>query len=301
MEWFRITVKTGSSQEEDSFYRIVTKKNKELHKKFRSLKLSHATQDGISVWKCTGSEQKVSMGDEKSSLFHSVAEAVAEIILEIKEKQIVEGLLDKEFDFSGKEELERVVEHCLSLLAKGEESPNDSWKRRHKKLIKPIEKCLLEYSTFNLDGFIMFRQREYASELREIVEYAVDEFLVDRQYEEFVSLLKYFVYFQEPQIPVVHVIHKSGQELLLFDEVMNPLEKKPEDGVIVERLDQKDMEMEDVVVSTLISVCPAKVIIHTREPHMPAINTIIQIFDKRVEICRSCPECQAFFKEKEKI
>lgn len=301
MEWFRITVKTGSSQEEDSFYRIVTKKNKELHKKFKSLKLSHVIHDGISVWKCTGSEQKVSMEDEKSSLFHLVAEAVAEIILEIKEKQIVEELLDKEFDFSDKEESTRIVEHCLSLLAKGEEPPNESWKRRHKKLIKPIEQCLLEYPILNLDGFITFRQKEYVSELREIVEYAVDEFLVDRQYEEFVSLLKYFVYFQEPQIPIVHVVHKSGHELLLFDEDMNPLEKRPEDGLVVERIDQKNMEMEDVVVSTLISVCPAKVIIHTREPHMAAIKTLVQIFDKRVEICHSCPECRAFFKEKEKI
>ena len=54
-----------------------------------------------------------------------------------------------------------------------------------------------------------FRLQSYEQELREMAEYAVDEFMLDQQYEEFVSLLKYFVYFQEPKMPLVHVIHKG--------------------------------------------------------------------------------------------
>ena len=51
----------------------------------------------------------------------------------------------------------------------------------------------------------------------------------------------------------------------------------------MERLDQ-DMEIEDMVVSTLISVSPARMIIHTRRPELPVIVTLAHIFDNRAEV-----------------
>lgn len=301
MVLFSISAKIASAEEVVLFESIVSRKNKELHKKYKPLKFSCISSEGTSVWKCMGNEQKISLGDGMDSLYQLAAEAAAEVILEIKEQHIIRTLLRDEFDFSGKEDSERIIKHCISLVEKGKGSPNEPWKRRYKMLTKNLYQCFRESPIVNIDGFISFRLQNYGVELREIIEYAVDEFLVDRQYEEFVGLLKYFVYFQEPQIPLVHVVHKGGQELLLFDGKMNPLEAKTNEGVFVERIDQQDMEMEDAVVSTLISVSPAKVILHTRDPQMPAVKTILQIFDKRVEICHYCPQCHTFFREKEKI
>ncbi len=300
MVLFSITATTAAA-EKVTFENIVSRKNKELHKKYKTLKFSCISSEGTSVWQCMGNEQKISMGDGMTALYELAAEAAAEIILEIKEQHIIRTLLRDEFDFSGKEESEKIIKHCVSLLEKGKGTPNEPWKRRYRMLSKSLQQCLLESSVLNIDGFISFRLQNYGIELREIIEYAVDEFLVDRQYEEFVGLLKYFVYFQEPQIPLVHVVHKGGQELLLFDENMNPLETKLTEGVFVERIDQQDMEMEDAVVSTLISVSPGKLILHTRDPQMPAVKTLLQIFDKRVELCHYCPNCDVFFREKEKI
>lgn len=301
MVLFSISAKTTSTNEEVIFKSIISRKNKELHKKYKTLKFSCISSEGTSVWNCMGNEQKISLEDGMTSLYQLAAEAAAEIILEIKEHHIIRTLLRDEFDFSGKEESERIIKHCVSLLEKGKGTPNEPWKRRYMMLSKNLKQCLMESSLLNIDGFISFRLQNYGIELREIIEYAVDEFLVDRQYEEFVGLLKYFVYFQEPQIPLVHVVHKGGQELLLFDENMNPLEAKANEGVFVERIDQQDMEMEDAVVSTLISVSPGKLILHTRDSQMPAVKTLLQIFDKRVELCHYCPDCHVFFREKEKI
>lgn len=301
MVLFSISAKTASEEEVVLFENIISRKNKELHKKHKPLKFSCITSEGTSVWQCMGNEQRISLGDGMDSLYQLAAEAAAEVILEIKEQHIIRTLLRDEFDFSGKEDSERIIKHCISLVEKGKGTPNEPWKRRYKMLTKNLYQCFRESPILNIDGFISFRLQNYGVELREIIEYAVDEFLVDRQYEEFVGLLKYFVYFQEPQIPLVHVVHKGGQELLLFDGNMKPLEPKTNEGVFVERIDQQDMEMEDAVVSTLISVSPAKLVLHTRDSQMPAVKTILQIFDKRVEICHYCPECHTFFREKEKI
>jgi putative sporulation protein YtxC len=298
---FSISATTTTSEEGITFQRIVTSANEELHKKYKSLHLTCVSDEGTSRWQCTRNEQRPFKKDSLLFIYQLAAKATAGLILEMKEQHIIRALLRDEFNFSGKEESERIIEHCLALLEKGTGSPNPSWNRRYLMLAKSLQKCLLENNILNIDGFISFRLQEYGKELREVVEYAVDEFLVDRQYEEFVGLLKYFVYFQEPQIPLAHVVHKGGQELLLFDENMNPFQLSGNEAVFVERINQQDMEMEDAVVSTLISISPAKLIIHTRDEQMPAVKTLLQIFEKRVEICHYCPECHAFFREKEKI
>ncbi|AOZ92069.1 putative sporulation protein YtxC [Paenibacillus crassostreae] len=298
---FSISTTTLTTEEETAFHRIVTRVNEELHKKYKSLQLTCVSVEGTSYWQCSGNEQRSFKGDSLLFIYQQAAKATAELILELKEQHIIRTLLRNEFNFSGKDESERIIEHCLALLEKGDESPNPSWNRRFLMLAKSLQRCFQETNILNIDGFIAFRLQEYGKELREVIEYTVDEFLVDRQYEEFVGLLKYFVYFQEPLIPVAHVVHKGGLELLLFDENMNPLLRSGHESVFVERINQQDMELEDAVVSTLISVSPAKLIIHTRDAQMPAVKTLQQIFEKRVEICHYCPECHVFFREKEKI
>ena len=298
---FSISAKTVTSEEEVAFQRIVSRVNEELHKKYKSLHLTCVSDDGTSHWHCMGNEQRSFKGESLLFIYQLAAKATAELILEIKEQHIIRSLIRNEFNFFEKEESEPIIEHCIDLLEKGSDSPNPSWNRRYLMLAKSLQKCLLESNELNIDGFISFRLQEYGKELKEVVEYAIDEFLVDQQYEEFVGLLKYFVYFQEPQMPLAHVVHKGGRELLLFDDKMNSLDCRSDDAVYVERINQQDMEMEDAVVSTLISVSPAKLIIHTRDVQMPAVKTIQQIFEKRVEICHYCPKCHAFFREKEKI
>lgn len=94
-------------------------------------------------------------------------------------------------------------------------------------------------------------------------------------------------------MPLVHVIHKGGEDFLLLDGSLRPIEKMKDEGLIMERLDQ-EMEMEDMVVSTLISLSPARMVIHTREPDLPVIVTLAHIFDNRSEVCCCCPECTPF-------
>ena len=54
--------------------------------------------------------------------------------------------------------------------------------------------------------------------------FAVDEYVMDQQYQEFISLLKYFVRMQEVKLPIVHVLHKGGSEFALYDEQFRVLE-----------------------------------------------------------------------------
>lgn len=296
MELFSIAARIATSHEADEFGRMVSEANQTLHKKYKSLDISCTVHEKVMLWRCREDDPRFFKGNHLQHVYVTAAKTVAEYVLQVKEQRLVRKILEDEFDFPEPEEHAQILKHCGMILDRGP-GPDESWKRRQDMLEQGIRQCLAERPLLHVDGFLTFRAQGYMKELKEIVEYAVDEFLMERQYEEFVHMLKYFVYFQQPQVPLVHLIHKGGQEILLLDEEMKPLQYRNDENVVVERLDQQDLQMEDTVVTTLISVSPAKIIIHTREPHMAVIRTLSQIFEQRIEICRYCPDCHAYFRE----
>ena len=302
MELFSISAKTSTPEEKAAFGSVIANKCSEIHKKYKSLKMTaEPVAPDMVNWSCTGRELRASLDKRVHPLYQMAAEACAEYILGQKEPGLIQKLLLQEFDFSEQEEIDRIMKICMNMLEKESVDGQRSWERRLQMLKGALEEFLQENRHLNLDGYLSFRLGQYGNELKEIVEYAVDEFLMDRQYEEFVGMLKYFVYFQEPQEPLVHVLHKEGHEMVLLDKNMEPLRKEPTEGVVVERLDRRDMEMEDLVVSTLIKASPAKIIIHTTKPATTAIQTLVQIFDEKVELCSYCPHCGSFFLERGKL
>lgn len=302
MELFSISTTASTPEEKAAFGTVIANKCREIHKKYKSLKMTtELVAPEMASWICTGRDLRASLDKKVHPLYQLAAEACAEYILKQKESGLVKRLLLQEFDFSEQEDIDRIMKICLNLLEKEGTDGLRSWERRFQMLKCGLEEFLQNNRQLNLDGYISFRLGQYGQELKEIVEYAVDEFLMDRQYEEFVGMLKYFVYFQEPQVPLVHVLHKEGHEMVLLDKNMKPLQKEPTEGVVVERLDRRDMEMEDLVVSTLIQASPAKIVIHTKIPSTTAIQTLIQIFDEKVELCSYCHHCSSFFLERGKL
>ncbi|MBO2943524.1 putative sporulation protein YtxC [Paenibacillus sp. F411] len=293
MELFSITVNTRTELEKESFYRIFLDKQKALHKQCKPLKFKFSASQNRVIWTCSGKLPLTSWGMSGELLRAEISEAVTAYIAKQKEQEIAARLLQEEFEFQDGEELEQVLRCFLQLLEKDEGTSAEFARRRRQKLDRTIRQCLAESAELNLDGLLAFRLRDYEQELRELAEYAVDEYMLDQQYEEFISLLKYFVYFQEPLTPLVHVIHRGGEDLLLLDGSLKPIEAGKQEGLVMERLDQ-EMEVEDMVVSTLISAAPARLIIHTRQPGLPVIGTLLQIFDHRAEVCYSCQECTPF-------
>lgn len=290
MELFSISVSTRTHREQEAFSRILSDKQKELHKQCRQLKFQFSASSDRVTWACSGKLPLNAWSSSVEKVRRLVAEAAAAYIMEEKEPDLASRLLFSEFEFHDRDEAERILQWYLLLLVK-EDGPSLAFaERRRRKLSDIVYSCLKEFPDLNLDGLMAFRFQPYEQELREMAEYAVDEFMLDQQYEEFVSLLKYFVYFQEPLMPLVHVIHKGGEDVMLLDGSLRPVDKLHDEGLVMERLDH-EMEIEDMVVSTLISLSPSRMIIHTRQPEMPVVSTLAHIFDNRAEVCCHCPEC----------
>ncbi|WP_372813163.1 putative sporulation protein YtxC [Paenibacillus sp.] len=278
----------------DLLSRVLTRSGDLLHNE-NKIHMTLERRQGLSAIEISGRLPAFELKKDGKRVYAETAQALAEYIIGEEEPLLLRKLIRDEYHYKQEQELDQILSYCEQLL--GSRSENDPEKRapflRRKALIaSEIADYIQEQTELHLDGFIRFRLQAYKQELHDIVEYAVDEYVMDRQYQEFISLLQYFVYIQEAKIPFVHLIHKGGSEFMLLNDRMEKIDTDDSETVVTVELLEKDMNFEDMIVSTLITVSPQKIYIHTREPETQVIKTISQIFENRVELCGYCRLCQ---------
>ncbi|NLU27607.1 MAG: putative sporulation protein YtxC, partial [Hungateiclostridium thermocellum] len=159
-----------------------------------------------------------------------------------------------------------------------------------------IIKRLLEYfersNTVILDGFVNFRLKDYMKDLEEIVEKAVDDFLMEREYREFIRLLRYFVDIQEPKFNAVHIIAGYDNKYVLLDENKNEITNECLQE-FVNDIPEGEINYDDLLVSSLITMAPRKLVIHGAKSfrNKELLETIKNVFWGKVVICSECELC----------
>lgn len=230
------------------------------------------------------------------ALYHSASNAIAEYVVKHMETHILRDIVRmKHRNLEGDASV--VINYCHDLLygteteGFGAKFHDADLQRRKGKIAEEVERYLQENTYLDLGGFAAFRLNSYRNELYEIVEYALDEYVLDKQYQEFISLLKYFVCLQETKVPAIHLVHKGGHEFEMYNERFQLLEPRPHTDRLVAEMLETEINIEDMVISSLISVSPKLITIHTRQPEAQVIRTIETIFDSRVQLCVKCASC----------
>lgn len=283
MEQFEISIICNAEQEA-----VLLKQQLE-----QGLKLQSAVACIGDEYICKANASQLPSSD-KGNMLLWMSQELARFIIRHKENTLLKRIIAVEYHDYNALEADRIYQYCLQQM---EQPDNLAHDRRFGKASQAIAACLEEMGgDLHMEGLLRFRLRSYLDELRDVVECAVDAFIMDKQYEEFIALLKYFVYVQDAKIPVVHLIHNGSYEFILLDERMAPMKPKQMEGLVLERVDQ-DLNYEDMIVSTLITVSPARLYIHTRDENSQVIRTILQIFSERAEVCLTCPECSLYLDE----
>ncbi|MGG6312465.1 putative sporulation protein YtxC [Paenibacillus macerans] len=295
MDFFTIRVNIGSAESEELFKAYLRETVGRLHT--CNVELSYgATLDG--GLEAVVGRRAETAGDQETreQLLDLLARGLTEYIMDVKEEEFVTRIMNREYSFASQEEMQNVNQLVNRMLAEDEEEGGRAEEQRKALVQEAIRSYLRQSPILHLDGFAVFRLKEYEAKLREIIDFAIDEYLLDKQYEEFIGLLQYFVYFQEPLTPLVHLMHKQGHEFAILNEKFTTIHA-PAPGGVVARIADQEMEMEDVIVSTLISLSPDRILIHTQDPDAQVITTISRIFGERVELCLLCPHCKLFHQE----
>lgn len=303
MELFTIVLPDANAGSADKLGKLLKENlNADLHKTDHSrgddseLPVYIEDRDGDKLY-CKGILPKFHLRTHGPAIFKAAAAAIAEFVVADMESEMLRSIIVRKYPATRQGEDRRILTYCNELLlgrewdGLGSKFREADRTRRKQKVSQEIKHYLREGITLNLGGFAAFRLASYRKELAEIVDYAMDEYAMDKQYQEFISLLKYFVQMQDEKVAHVHVLHKGGQEFAMYDNRFQPIEAKPSPDRIVAEMLETEMNMEDMVVSTLISVAPGQITIHTRQPELQVIRTLQTIFEGRVKLCVKCPSC----------
>lgn len=217
--------------------------------------------------------------DVNDMLSHGIGSALAQFLLyDVKEKLIAHIMKREYFYFDGVDS-EKIYENAVN------ESLNCDERKWAAYIHAKLTECFKEGKNLSLEGFIRFRIKEYIGELKSIIDRSVDELLIDKEYNEFIKLLRYFVEIQEPKIEEVHVLLEGDKKYTLLDSGFRVINNDMLEDLARE-ISDNDISYDDLLISSLITIAPNKIIIHdsSKIKNTELLNTIKNVFCGKVEM-----------------
>ena len=220
--------------------------------------------------------------DKLSSTFVSaISELLSFLVIDNYEESILKRLIFANYFYFDVQERKNVLDICINLLSENELFILDN---RLMLLQDAFVQYLSENNKIVLEGFINFRLKNYINFLNSVIDDAVSHFIVEREYWEFISLLKVYISSEPSSIDQVHLIY-SNTESILLDESMNIIEID-EDVFKAKYLSDITFSSNDYTLNSLLNLVPKKIYIHLSEGiYDEFINTLQLIFENRIEIC----------------
>ncbi|WP_366922638.1 putative sporulation protein YtxC [Metallumcola ferriviriculae] len=220
-----------------------------------------------------------------------LAQILTKLVIDNLEHKLVYNIIKNHYYYFNRDERKEVLLRALQML--GNTAQETEVRLRIEDVSAQIEKYLDQNKEINMEGFINFRLKDYQRVLTDVIDKAVDDYLMEKEYDEFIQLLQYFVDIQDPRIDTVNVLLKNDGVFELFDGKNDPIDNDYLEGFILEMTDN-EINYEDLLISALITIAPRKVILHNSiGPNTyDAIRTIKKVFGKRAEECPGCQVCR---------
>ncbi|MGI6712686.1 MAG: putative sporulation protein YtxC [Bacillota bacterium] len=286
------TISIGTSKNSDAIRFILGKEFRSLKGEGINVSLKESNLGDYTFIDCSINE--VDKPEQDMILRHNVANVISDFIINYWEQRILNKITRDNFCFLTKEEMENVVNKARKIL-ESTSQPDELFLyrlNRKSKILHEILDYLSLNTNINIDGFINFRLHDYVDDLYNILQQAVDEFMLEKEYREFILLLKYFVEIQEPKVEKIHVFLMADGYFQLLDDDNKAYNQQCFEGCIIDMVD-KEINYEDLLISTLITIAPKKIILHIPDSSKVKnmLDTIEEVFDKQVVRCNGCPQC----------
>lgn len=233
-------------------------------------------------------------GKKLDSFYDIFSNILSSAIIKFYEKYIVKHIINCNYFYFNDIEQRKIFEIANEYLNNGNLEEINLKE-------KSIKLACIEYFSNNksvvLDGFVNFRINNYIKIIDYIVDLAVNKFVIDREYNEFIELLKCYINSKNCETNLIHLVYKN-QESTLLDEFKNII--KMDNSVLNSKfLSDISFSSNDYTLNTLLTLLPQKIYIHIIDGvEDEFINTLKLIFDNRLYICNDCSICEIYKLEK---
>ncbi|MFO7294664.1 MAG: putative sporulation protein YtxC [Caldicoprobacter sp.] len=222
----------------------------------------------------------------RDDLKNRIADILSDFIVNGLQHTMLERVIKDEYFYLENEDREQIKQEVLNAMFEGKEYEH-LFSQLRDKWHGPIRQRILEHLDAHdeliVDGFIRFRLKDFLQELMGTVDKVIEELLVEREYNEFIKLLRYFVEIQEPKVREVHVLVDDDRKYILLDDSMrvinNDILKE-----LAKEISDTEMSYDDLLISSLITIAPTKITIHgcDKIKNTELLNTINKVFRGKV-------------------
>jgi len=229
---------------------------------------------------------------------HQVAEYLAEHIIEDWERELTWKETIKKDRHIIPSDQSSVCNKAMDFLQRchSNESLNllMNYGRKNKMAHKLFD-YIYDHNILVIEGFVKFCMQDYLTEIKFAVDLACEELKNEKEYNEFVKLLRYFVDTQPPMVQEVNIMMDKQGHYTLWDGSGIRIEEKHIDYYL-EDLPRGEINLDDILVSILITIAPRRIVLHNTglEPGSEPVKMIKNVFAERISECKGCERCLTY-------
>ena len=233
-------------------------------------------------------------GNEYTKFHNYISNSITKAIIKYCEEQIIYNNILLNYFYFNTCEKKKILENTLNLL---EEEKNSEM--RYDYINNEIYKFISASHSLYLQGFINFKLNNYINFLNNQIDIAVNKFLIDKEYLEFVNILKLYIKSEAENSKTehVHLIYKDKISIIT-DDNQNIISYN-DNLRKAKYISDISFSSNDLALNTLLNLIPKSITIHLIDRYSDEfINTLKLIFGEKVNICEDCDIC-SIYKQKQ--
>jgi len=210
--------------------------------------------------------------EDIETFYDKISSILTDTIIYFYQRKLLKRILEYNYFYFNSLEKKKIIEFAMSF----------------------IESDIITEESIVLEGFVNFRLSNYMKNLDYIIDIAVNKFITDKEYLEFVNMLKLYITLTPSKASLTHLVYFGGESILLDkDKKIIPLD---DDSFNMKYLSDISFSSNDYALNALLSMPPKKLVIHLMDKNSndEFINTLKLIFENKYEICSSCELCRLY-------
>ena len=229
-------------------------------------------------------------GIDNELFFTKLATLLSYLVIDFYENDLIKNILYGNYFYFNNSEFNNILNLCTENLCDDEFSHTN----REMLLFNIFYDYITTHHSIVLSGFVNFRLNNYRNLLTELVDFSVNQFIIEREYLEFISLLRIYINSQKATANMVHLISLENDTFLL-NEHMEPIEID-KTSLNAKYLSDVSFSNNDYILNTLLNILPKKIHLHltSQLSNLDFINTLQLIFEHRIKICNDCNICNLY-------
>lgn len=229
-------------------------------------------------------------GDNEELFINKISSFLSLLVIDELEEELINTILIQNYFYFDVNERKEILNLYFDITAN---DFSDIFDKKFRTLFESFYSFLSSHKSLVLKGFINFRIKAYMEILDDIVNEAVNSFIIEKEYLEFISLLRLYINSQPNSNKTVHIIYSNSDSLLL-DENKNIIDITQE-VFKAKYLSDITFSSNDYILNSLLTLLPSKIYIHLMEPYIDEfIHTLQAIFENKVTLCTDCNICKLY-------